>query len=157
MVSELVIATLLGAVVGGVVGGVISHFVTKSQDERRFNHEEEKKKGLDLKRKIRAYRHLKVLIDRVTDRKADPPRRISEQEFHDMESTVTQDYDVLDETTVAAWDTRQIISGSSIGPEEREFGIFYLSIQFESFIKDVNDHYDQFRYKAIPIAKETST
>ncbi len=142
------IAPVVYSLLGVVVGSVMQYYISKAQDERRFKREEEKKSELDNKRKITAYRLLKSFTDRIawrTQATGETQKTVLEEELEGMESTIAQNYDVLDETTIAAWDTKSITRtgyGSDSTP--------WVVLVFEAFIADVNKHYEEYRYKAIP-------
>jgi hypothetical protein len=135
--SSLIGSTLLGV----IVGGLLQYYITKGQDERRFKIEEEKRKKFDFQRRVAAYRRLKGLIDIIVWRSGPTTvRALTPDELEKIELTIAQNYDVLDETTVAAWDTRNIVQPTASS----------VTMQIEAFIPDVKKHYDQYRYKAIP-------
>ncbi len=136
--SYLVASTLLGV----IVGGLLQYYVAKSQDERRFKREDAKKLELDKRRKMSAYRQLKGHIDRIVAMtQGTTQRSIRSDQLEAMDSIISQNFDVLDESTRGAWDTKSITYASTQP---------WVTVTFEAFIADLNDHYEGLRYRAIP-------
>jgi len=138
--SYLVASTLLGV----VIGGVLQYYISKAQDDRRLKKEAEKKRELDQKRKVATYRRLQSLVERVLWRTAGTTEReLTNAELEGIESTIAQNFDVLEKSTVAAWDTKHIVK-TTYDPD------LWVTVQCEAFWKDVSDHYNELKYSAIP-------
>jgi hypothetical protein len=129
--------------VGALIGAVAGLYGLKQQDERRNKREDDKKAALDKRRKESAYRQLKAHIDGITA--LGPPMAtqysIRSEQLDAMNSLIIQNFDVLDESTRGAWDTKGV-SYSSTPP--------WVTLTFPAFVKDINDHYEEIRCKAIP-------
>lgn len=138
--------TLLGAMLGAIISSVVGYYALKKQDERRFQQVQEEQKKLELKRKITAYRRLEGITEQVLNRSkvGEPVRQLSSAEYETIQSTIAQDHDVLDKSTVAAWDTRGIVK------IQYEMGNFSVMILCEAFWPDVKKHYDAIKFSAIP-------
>lgn len=134
--------TLLGAFISSVFG----YYALKKQDDRRFKHNEEEQKKLQLKRRIAAYRRLASITETVLSRSkvGEPVRWLSGAEYETIQSIISQDFDVLDNSTVAAWDTRGMVQ------PPYTTGDSTVKVLCEAFWPDVKKHYDAIKFSAIP-------
>ena len=138
----LAILGICGTLLGALIGAGVGLYGLKQQDERRNKREDEKKATLDKRRKDSAYRQLKAHTDSIT---ALDPRAtqysIRSEQLDAMNSLIIQNFDVLDESTRGAWDTKGV-AYSSTPP--------WITLTFAAFVRDINDHYEALRYNAIP-------
>jgi hypothetical protein len=133
--------TLLGASVSSVFG----YYALKKQDDRRFEHTEEEQRKLHLKRRATAYRRLQGIAEQVMNQSnfAEPSRFLTIEQYETIQSIIAQDSDVLDDSTVAAWDTRS----TSFVPHEG--GNYSVNVLCAAFWPEVKKHYDAIKFSAI--------
>jgi hypothetical protein len=133
-------STLLGV----IVAGGLQYYTAKKQDERRFKDELVRKRERDYKRKVAAYRRLNSFIVRIKWKRFDPtqgPQRlVSKDELEGIEAVVAENYDVLDPSTLTAWDKKFVLS-VLYNPE------LTAQVSFDEFIADVEKHYKEYSPK----------
>jgi len=67
---------------------------------------------------------------------------LSTQEYETIDSIMAQNSDILDSSTVGAWDTRNTIRTA--------VGVTYFQLQCEAFWADVRSHYERYKLNAVP-------
>lgn len=146
------LVAIASTLLGGLVAWVSQYYSSKKQDERRFKHEVEKKQELDHKRMVATYRRLWGIADRIVSRQVtETVKWITSEEYEMIESIIVQNFDVLDASTVAAWDTKNIVETLI-----RSAGGVNFRVQCEAFWPDVKKHYDKYKYNAIPPSEATA-
>ena len=124
-------------VLGAVISSLFGNYSLKKQDERRFRHEEEKQNKSELRRRNTAYRRLWTVCQAVLatgNNEFSPTKILSEVQYETIQSIIAQDADVLDGSTVKAWETR----GTAKAPSMANFE--YL-VTCETFWSDVKQRY----------------
>ena len=119
------ISTLIGVAVGGFLGflfGELREFLRNRRIHR--------------KRRVAAYRRLKGIIDPIEWRSPVTAAQISLAELDKLEETLSEYSDVLDDSTLEAWDMKKIIIR---GTTE-----YSHTIDFNLFVTDVMRHCDRF-------------
>ena len=134
--------TLLGALISSVFG----YYALKKQDDRRFRRAEEDQKKLALRRKIAAYRRLEGIREQVLGRRkvGETASSLTGAEYEAIQSTIAQEFDVLDDSTVATWDTRGMMAMREDGRH------IWIMVLCEAFWPDIKKHYDAIKFSAVP-------
>ena len=117
------ISTLIGVAVGGFLGflfGELREFLRNRRIHR--------------KRRVAAYRRLKGIIDPIEWRSPVTAAQISPKELDKLEETLSEYSDVLDDSTLEAWNTKKIITRTTTD--------YPYTIDFNLFVTDVKLHYD---------------
>ena len=145
--STLAIVAIVFTLLGALISSIVGYYALKKQDERKFKHDEEKNRELEQKRLVTLYRRLFVITDRIVTRgrAGETVRVLSDQEYDTIESIIAENFDILANSTVAAWDTRNLIKR-----EDRGIGHVYFHLQCEAFWADVKTNYERYKLNAIP-------
>ena len=135
-----IVCTLCGSLVGAFIGAIAGLYGLKQQDERRNKREDDKKAALDKRRKESTYRQLKAHVDGITALNPTATQySVRSEQLDAMNLLIIQNFDVLDESTRGAWDTKGV-AYSNTPP--------WVTLTFAAFVSDINEHYEQIRYRA---------
>lgn len=145
--STLAILAIVFTLLGALISSVFGYFALKRQDERKFKHELTVKQEADEKRRVATYRRLWSLAEMILPRSTIglPVRYVRPVEYQTIDSVIAQNLDVLDDSTVAAWDTKKVADLS-----HADIITAYINVQCEAFWKDLKDHYDRYKLNTIP-------
>ena len=125
--QTLIVGILIGVLVSAF--GVFLQFVLGEYKDRKFNR----------KRRIWAYARLYAILARIGQRES-PKKRVSVEELREIEETVANNHDVLDDSTLDAWNFRKMSELIVYGQ-----GDSHHLVEFDRFIDDVRVHYERFK------------
>lgn len=131
MLNEVSQNLLVGIFIGVLVTafGAFLQFLLAEYRDRR----------LGRKRRIWAYARLHAILTRIGQRES-PEKRVSSKELSELEEIVSSNHDVLDDSTLDAWNFREMSDLMVVGQGEP-----YHVVKFDRFIDDVRVHYERFK------------
>jgi hypothetical protein len=136
---------IIGIVIGGIiliVGTILGAFLTYVFAERR---DRKRDNAARQKREEATYRRLKGFANRIASSyilENGVRYNIPLENLEIIDLIIAQNIDVLDTSTVAAWDDREIIEPTESIP--------HSGVKLEAFLDDVNKHFEKFKHTAIP-------
>jgi len=126
-VQSLIVGILIGVLASAF--GVILQFLLAGYKDRKLNR----------KRRIWAYARLQAILARIGQRES-IKKRVSAEELRELEGIVANNYDVLDDSTLDAWNFRKMSELIVYGQGEP-----HHVVEFDRFIDDVRVHYERFK------------
>jgi len=126
--------TGLGILIGVLLttfGALLQYLFAERRDQKRTSEMKARRKGV-------TYRRLNGILDRIRSRSPSPNQaRLTSEEFDKIEETVANNYDVVDESTLASWNSKKIV--------KRVHGdVFDYEIDLGRFFDDVRIHCEKF-------------
>lgn len=131
------VSQILGVIVGAALtafGVLLQFMLTERRDKRRSNEAKQR-------RKIIAYARLKELVERIESKFQAKEARLTEEEYDKLQETVADNLDVLEESTITAWNAKKIsrmVYGQGSGPYE---------INLDQFCQEIKQQYQKIQSK----------